>query len=100
MMPTSHYLAVGALLFTIGTVGVVLRRNAITMFLCVELMLNGVNLTVVALARSLDQVQGQVFVLLIIAVAVAEAALGLAIVLLLAHRKKTLDVDQMDLLKW
>ncbi len=100
MVPTSHYLILGALLFAIGSFGVIFRRNAITMFMCVELMLNAVNLTLVAYSRSLNQVDGQIFVIFVMVVAAAEAAVGLAIIVVLRKRKGTLDVDQIDSMKW
>ena len=100
MVPTTHYLVLAAILFSIGTAGVVLKRNAITMFMCIELMLNAVNLTFVTFARSLGQIDGQIFVLLIMTVAAAEAAVGLALIVILARTAQTLDVDQADTMKW
>jgi NADH-quinone oxidoreductase subunit K len=100
MVPTSHYLILGAVLFVIGTAGVIVRRNVITMFMCIELMLNAVNLTFIAFARHLGQVDGQIFVFFVMAVAAAEAAVGLALIVLLARRKATLDIDDVDTMKW
>jgi NADH-quinone oxidoreductase subunit K len=91
-------LAVSAVLFTLGVAGVLLRRNAIVIFMCVELMLNAVNLTFVALAQSLG-IAGQVFVLFVMAVAAAEAAVGLAIVLAIFRHRETVDLQNINLLK-
>jgi len=91
-------LLVSALLFTIGVVGVLLRRNAIVIFLCVELMLNAVNLTFVALSRQLG-LDGQVFVFFVMTVAAAEAAVGLAIIIALYRHKDSVDLDTMNLLR-
>lgn len=100
MVPTTHYLVLGAVLFGIGALGVIVRRNVITMFMCVELMLNAVNLTFVAFSRMLGQVDGQIFVFFVMVVAAAEAAVGLGIIVVLSKRKDSLDVDQIDQLKW
>jgi NADH-quinone oxidoreductase subunit K len=91
-------LAISAVLFTLGVVGVLLRRNAIVIFMCVELMLNAVNLTFVALAQRLG-VGGQVFVLFVMAVAAAEAAVGLAIILAVYRHKQTVNLQHINLLK-
>ncbi len=91
-------LAVSAVLFALGVAGVLLRRNAIVIFMCVELMLNAVNLTFVALAQSLG-VAGQIFVFFVMAVAAAEAAVGLAIILAIYRHKQTIDLQNIDLLK-
>jgi len=91
-------LFVSALLFTLGVAGVLLRRNAIVIFMCVELMLNAVNLTFVALAQSLG-VAGQIFVFFVMAVAAAEAAVGLAIILALYRHRRSVNIDNINLLK-
>jgi NADH-quinone oxidoreductase subunit K len=91
-------LAVSAVLFAIGTMGVLLRRNAIVIFMCVELMLNAVNLTFVAFAQRLG-VGGQIFVFFVMAVAAAEAAVGLAIILAVYRHKETIDLQHINLLK-
>jgi len=91
-------LSVSAILFTLGVAGVLLRRNAIIIFMCVELMLNAVNLTFVALAQQLG-VGGQVFVFFVMAVAAAEAAVGLAILLAIYRHRQTLDLQNINLLK-
>jgi NADH-quinone oxidoreductase subunit K len=100
MVGTTQYLALGAVLFCIGVAGVFIRRNAIVVFMCIELMLNAVNLTFIAISRSLDRIDGQVFVFFIMTVAAAEAAVGLAIILSLYRRRQTINVDEIDLLKW
>jgi NADH-quinone oxidoreductase subunit K len=91
-------LAISAVLFTLGVAGVLFRRNAIVIFMCVELMLNAVNLTFVALAQQLG-VGGQVFVLFVMAVAAAEAAVGLAIILAVYRHKQSVSLQNMNLLK-
>jgi NADH-quinone oxidoreductase subunit K len=100
MVPASYYLVLSAILFTLGAVGVLIRRNALVMFMSVELMLNAVNLTLITYSRFLGNIDGQVFVLMVMAVAAAEVAVGLAIVVSLFRHKETTDVDEMDLLKW
>ena len=95
-----HALVLSLLLFVIGVVGVFLRRNIITVFMCVELMLNAVNLSFVAFSRSLGTLDAQVLVFFVLTVAAAEAAVGLAIILALHRRKDTLDVDAFSLLRW
>jgi NADH-quinone oxidoreductase subunit K len=104
MMPTSipldYYLILSAVLFVIGVVGVVTRRNAIIIFMSIELMLNAVNLSMVAFSSFLGDVAGQMFVFFIMAVAAAEAAIGLAIVLALFRTKQTVYVDEINLMKW
>jgi NADH:ubiquinone oxidoreductase subunit K len=102
MVPLHHYLVVGAILFSLGVFGALTRRNAISILMSVELMLNAVNLTFVAFARYLPQtqLQGQVFAVFVITVAAAEAAVGLAIVLGLYRNFKTVNVDEINLMKW
>lgn len=104
MMPTSipldYYLILSAVLFVIGVVGVVTRRNAIIIFMSLELMLNAVNLSMVAFSSFLGNVAGQMFVFFIMAVAAAEAAVGLAIVLALFRNKQTVYVDEINIMKW
>lgn len=95
----SYYLVLSAILFTIGAVGVLVRRNALVVFMSVEMMLNAANLTLITYSRFLGDVQGQIFVLLVIAVAAAEVAVGLAIVVALFRHKATTDVDEINLLK-
>lgn len=104
MLPTSipldYYLILSALLFVTGVVGVVTRRNAIVIFMSLELMLNAVNLSLVAFSAYLGDTAGQMFVFFIMAVAAAEAAVGLAIVLSLFRNKQTVYVDEVNIMKW
>ena len=94
------YLIVSAILFTIGTIGVLTRKNAIVIFMCIELMLNAVNLTFVALSRYLGNLDGQVFVFFIMTVAAAEAAVGLALMIAFYKNRESIDVDDVNLMKW
>jgi NADH-quinone oxidoreductase subunit K len=98
-IPLSYSLTLSALLFSIGVTGVLIRRNAIILFMCVELMLNAVNLAFVALSPYVG-VQGQVFVFFVIAVAAAEAAVGLAIMIALFRHRESVDVKNFSLLRW
>jgi NADH-quinone oxidoreductase subunit K len=99
-LPIEYYLILSAAIFLIGTTGVLIRRNAIMIFMCIELMLNAVNLTLVAFSQYLGDFAGQILVLLVMTVAAAEAAVGLAIVLSLFRNKQTVYVDEVNLLKW
>ncbi len=99
MIPLSWYMALAAILFAIGVYGFLSRRNVIMMFLSIELMLNAVNLNLVAMSRFLDSMQGQVFTFFIITVAAAEAAIGLGIAICLFRNKKTVYVDNINQLK-
>ena len=100
-MPTlDHYLLLSAILFAIGTAGVFLRRNVITLLLSIEIMLNAVNLTFVAFGRVLGDADGQIIVFFVMTVAAAEAAVGLAIVIALFRHKETLTPDVFTSLKW
>jgi NADH-quinone oxidoreductase subunit K len=99
LVPVSYYVVLSAVLFGLGIVGFLFKRNIITMFMSIELMLNAVNLAFVAFGRSLGQLQGQVFVFFVIVVAAAEAAVGLAIVILIQRNRKTLNVERVNLLK-
>jgi NADH-quinone oxidoreductase subunit K len=104
MVPPSYYLVLSAILFGLGVVGFVFKRNIITIFMAIELMLNAVNLAFVAFSRTfpsgLEQLQGQVFVFFVIVVAAVEAAVGLAIVILIARNRQSLNVERVDLLKF
>ena len=100
MIPLSHYLIVSAILFAIGTCGVFLRRNLITILLSIEIMLNAVNLTFIAFARQHGSVDGQIIVFFVMTVAAAEAAVGLAIVIGLFRHRESLNPDAFTLLKW
>jgi NADH-quinone oxidoreductase subunit K len=94
------YLLLSAILFAIGVVGVLTRRNAIIVFMCIELMLNSVNLTLIAFAAHLGDVTGLVLVFFVMAVAAAEAAVGLAIVIAIFRNKQTVNIDEINILKW
>ncbi len=96
----NHYLILSAVLFGIGVAGVLTRKNIIIIFASIELMMNAVNLAFVAFARHWGDIGGQIFVVFIIAVAAAEVAVGLAIIVALFRHKQTVDVDQVNLLKW
>jgi NADH-quinone oxidoreductase subunit K len=98
--PLSWYLVLAAVLFGIGTTGVLVRRNLIVVFMSIELMLNAVNLTFVTFARSLVSIDGQVIVFFVMAVAAAEAAVGLAIVLQLFRVRATVNADEVTSLRW
>jgi NADH-quinone oxidoreductase subunit K len=100
VVPTSYYLILSGLVFTIGAIGVLTRRSALILLMCVELMLNSVNLTLVALSRQWDNLNGQIFVFIIMAVAAAEVAVGLAIVIANSRHTNTTNVDDVELLKW
>ncbi|HEX5724493.1 MAG TPA: NADH-quinone oxidoreductase subunit NuoK [Longimicrobiaceae bacterium] len=98
-IPLQYSLGLSAILFAIGVAGVIVRRNAIVMFMCIELMLNAVNLAFVALSPYAG-VQGQVFVFFVIAVAAAEAAVGLAIIISVFRHKESVDMADFSLLRW
>lgn len=100
MVPQEHYLVLSAILFAIGATGVLVRRNAIVIFMCIELMLNAVNISLVAFSKQMNSIDGQVFVFFIMTVAAAEAAIGLAIMVSLFRNKETLNVDEINLMKW
>jgi NADH-quinone oxidoreductase subunit K len=100
MMRIDFFLVMAALLFTIGCVGVLVRRNVIVILMSIELMLNAANLTFIAFAHELQSMTGHVFALFVITVAACEAAVGLAIVLALFRRRRTTDVDDVSLLRW
>lgn len=99
-VPLDGYLMLGAALFTIGVLGVLFRRNVIVILMSIELMLNAVNLTLVALSQFMGDVQGQVLVFLVISVAAAEAAIGLAIVIAIFRNKLTVDITKINLFKY
>ena len=100
MIPISHTLWLGAALFIIGSIGVLSCRNAIIILMSIELMLNGVNVTLIAFSQHLNDLGGQMFALFVIAVAAAEAAVGLAIIIALFRNRATINVDEINLLKW
>ncbi len=99
-IPLEYYLFVSAIMFSIGTIGVLTRRNAIVIFMCVEMMLNAVNLTFIAFSRYLGNIDGQVFVFFIMTVAAAEAAVGLALMIAFYNNRESIDVEDVNLLKW
>ena len=99
-MTLTHYLVLAAILFTIGAVGVLVRRNAIVVFMCVELMLNSVNLTLVTFARSTGTVDGQIMAFFVMVVAAAEVVIGLAIIMSIYRTRRTASVDDANLLKY
>jgi NADH-quinone oxidoreductase subunit K len=100
MIGVYHYMTVAAILFAMGTYGVLTRRNAIVIFMCIELMLNSVNLTFIALSRHLHSMDGQIFVFFVMTVAAAEAAVGLALMITFFRNRESIDVDQINMLKW
>ena len=100
MITTTHYLIVSALLFSLGLVGILTRRNVLMILLCIELMFNAANLAFIAYARAWNDVGGQVIVFFVIVVAAAEVTVGLAIAVLLSRQLKTLNADEVSLLKW
>jgi len=95
----NHYLILSAILFTIGTMGVLLRRTGIIILMSIELMLNAVNLTLVAFSRYQQQIAGEILVFFVMAVAAAEAAVGLAILIVVYHHKKSVSVDEINSLR-
>ena len=99
-IPPALFLILGAMLFTIGVIGALTRRNAIVVFMCIELMLNSVNLTFITFSHFLQSMDGVLFAFFVMAVAAAEAAVGLAIFVLLYRSRETINVDEINLLKW
>lgn len=99
MLPAAYYIALSAILFTIGALGVLIRRNAIVIFMCIELMLNAGNLAFVAFARAYGEISGQIFVFFVMTVAAAEVAVGLALIVSIFRTKQSIDVDQMNTMK-
>jgi NADH-quinone oxidoreductase subunit K len=95
----TYYLILAAALFTIGAVGLLIRKNTLVMFMCIELMLNAANLSFVAYARALDDISGQVIVFFTLVVAAAEVAVGLAIIIAIFRRRQSVSADDVDLLK-
>ena len=100
MVSLNSYLILSALLFAIGTIGVLIRRNAIVIFMCVEMMLNAVNLTFIAFSKYLGNLDGQIFVLFVMTVAAAEAAVGLASMIAFYKNRESIDVEDMNMMKW
>ena len=99
MIPVDYYIILSAILFTIGALGVLIRRNALIIFMSVELMLNAANLAMVAFSSVLNSFNGQIFVFFVIAVAAAEVAVGLALIVEIFKSKRSIDVDQMNSMK-
>jgi NADH-quinone oxidoreductase subunit K len=100
MVSINHYLILSAILFAIGTLGVLTRKNAIVVFMCIEIMLNAVNLTFIALSRHVGNMDGQIFVFFVMTVAAAEAAVGLALMIAFYRNRESIDVDDFRMLKW
>lgn len=100
MVSLSSYLILSAILFSVGVVGFILRRNAIIIFMSIELMLNAANLAFVAFSRFLNSMDGQIFVFFVMTVAAAEAAVGLAIIMAVFRTQETVNVDEINLMKW
>ncbi len=100
MIPLNHYLILSGVLFAIGVMGVLIRRNALMILLSLEIMLNAANLSFVAFSRFLGNLEGQIFVFFIITVAAAEVAVGLAILIVLFRNKRSVDTNQIKMLRW
>ncbi len=100
MVPLSYYLALSAVLFVIGVVGVLIRKNVIIILLSIELMLNAANINFVAFSHYLQDITGQVFVFFVMTVAAAEVAIGLAIIIALYRNRSTINVEDINLMKW
>jgi len=99
MLPIQYYIGLSAILFTLGALGVLIRRNAIVIFMSIELMLNSANLAFVAFARLHQSLTGQLFVFFVMAVAAAEVAVGLALIVAIFRTKQSIDIDQLNSLK-
>ncbi|MFO7695430.1 MAG: NADH-quinone oxidoreductase subunit NuoK [Vicinamibacterales bacterium] len=100
MITTTHYMVLSAALFTLGVIGVMTRRNVIIVLMSIELMLNAVNINLIAFSHQLQNVVGQVFAVFVIVIAAAEAAVGLGIILAFYRNKETVNIDEMNLLRW
>ncbi len=100
MAPLNHYLILSAMLFAIGVWGVLRNRNALIVFMCIELMLNAVNISLMAFSSYLKDFAGQVFIFLVMAVAAAEVAVGLAIIISIFRVKESINVDEINVMKW
>jgi NADH-quinone oxidoreductase subunit K len=100
MTPVSYFMVLSGILFAIGVVGVLVRRNIIVMFMSIELMLNAVNLAFIAMGRRIGSIDGQVIVFFVITVAAAEAAVGLGIIISLFRNRATVNADELNLLRW
>jgi NADH-quinone oxidoreductase subunit K len=100
VMPITYYLALSCALFTIGVIGVLIRRNAIIIFMCIEMMLNAVNLSLVAFSDYYKSIDGQMLVFFVMVVAAAEVAVGLALIYVIFRNKGTVYVDELNIMKW
>jgi NADH-quinone oxidoreductase subunit K len=100
MIPLHHYLFISAIMFAVGVAGVLTRRNAIIVFMCIELMLNSVNLSLVAFSAFMGNATGQILVFFVMAVAAAESAVGLAIIIAIYRNRATVNIDELNILKW
>ena len=100
MVPLAYYLILSGILFAIGVIGVLISRNAIVIFMAIEVMLNAVSLTLVAFSQQLGSPAGQVFVFLVMTIAAAEAAVGLAIIIVIHRSRESVNVDEVNLMKW
>ena len=100
MVPTHYYLMLAAALFTVGVIGVLTRRNIMVILMSIELMMNAVNINLIAFANHFQQVTGQIFAIFVITVAAAEAAVGLGIVIAMFKNKETMNINEIDLMKW
>jgi NADH-quinone oxidoreductase subunit K len=100
MVPLAYYLILSGVLFTVGVVGVLISRNAIVIFMAIEVMLNAVSLALVAFSKQTGSPAGQVFVFLVMTIAAAEAAVGLAIIIVIFRSKESVNVDEVNLMKW
>jgi len=100
VIPITYYLAVSCALFAIGAIGVLIRRNAIIIFMCIEMMLNAVNLSLIAFADYYKSIDGQMLVFFVMVVAAAEVAVGLALIYVIFRNKGTVYVDELNIMKW
>jgi NADH-quinone oxidoreductase subunit K len=100
LVPTEYYLVLSGILFAIGVTGVIVKRNPITIFMCVELMLNAANLSFIALGRHFGQMNGQMYVIFALAVAAAEVSVGLGIIVAIFRTRETINVDEINLMKF
>jgi NADH-quinone oxidoreductase subunit K len=100
MVPVSAYLILAVVLFGIGTIGVLVTRNMIVLFMAIELMLNAANLALIAFSRAINLVDGHVIVFLVLTIAAAEAAVGLALIVMVYRNRETIDIDRFSLMKW
>jgi NADH-quinone oxidoreductase subunit K len=100
VVPITYYLAVSCALFAIGVIGVLIRRNAIIIFMCIEMMLNAVNLSLIAFADYYKSIDGQMLVFFVMVVAAAEVAVGLALIYVIFRNKGTVYVDELNIMKW